>query len=84
MVEYIKNLIESSSKSSSKRVIALYTAILYGALHAVLFVGFFIDKVTATELLVLGASDVTFIGTLLGIAAHQNNIKAKLDNTKID
>jgi len=77
MINYIKDLIESSSKSSSKRVIALYTAILYGALHAILFVGFFMDKTTATELIILGASDVTFIGTLLGIASYQNNIKTR-------
>ena len=84
MITYIKDLIDSHSKNSSKRAIALYTTILYGLLHIVLFVGFFIDKTTATELLLLGASDVAFIGTLVGIASHQSNTRAKLDNTKIE
>jgi len=79
MIDYIKNLIESHTKSSSKRAIAITTQLMLVMLHLIIgYVFVFKEGVTITDILILVGSDISFICTLLGIASYQSNtIKKK-------
>ena len=73
-MKWIKDLVLSTSKNSSKRAIALFTCGLMAIAHAPI-----VWSADAANLLVLIGSDMGFICTLLGIASYQNNIKTRVD-----
>jgi hypothetical protein len=77
ILNYIKGLIESTTKSSSKRFLAIGTFLLMAATHVPVWV-----NGTPTDNIILIGVDVTTICTLLGIATAQNNLKSKLDASK--
>lgn len=73
-MKWLKDLILSTSKNSSKRAIALFTCVLMAIAHAPI-----IYQGEASNVLLLIGSDMGFICTLLGIASYQNNIKTRQD-----
>jgi|DEB0MinimDraft_10_1074344.scaffolds.fasta_scaffold72276_3 hypothetical protein len=72
-----KKLIESDSKESSKRFLALYIVLVIGTI--VTFYGMIRYDVDVVKLLVVWLS---FAGSLLGISAWQSNRKDKYNSEK--
>ena len=73
-MKWLKDLILSTSKNSSKRAIALFTCVLMAIAHAPIILSGDISSI-----LMLIGSDMGFICTLLGIASYQNNIKERIN-----
>ena len=73
-IAYLKETMESTTKSSSKRLLALGTFILMALTHCPVW-----KNGTAMDNIILIGADASLILTLLGIASYQNNVKTRVD-----
>lgn len=78
-ITYLKEIMESTTKSSSKRLLALGTFMLMAATHCPVW-----KNGTAMDNIILIGADASLILTLLGIASYQNNIKTRVDGPKVE